>query len=154
MPLLAFLLAMLLAVTPISCVLAEQGASPPAQSLDINAASVQQLAEHLPGIGPAKAARIIQWRADNGAFKSIEQLQDVKGIGPKTLDKLRPLIRVGSPAASAARRAVSDGKEQQVRADIRQIVSSVRLAASPDAIARMPKSPWYKRSALEIFRTH
>ena len=34
------------------------------QSIDINAASAEQLAESLPGIGPAKAARIVQWRKD------------------------------------------------------------------------------------------
>lgn len=48
--------------------------------------------ETLPRVGPALAARIIEWRTANGGFKTIEQLGEVSGIGEKTLESLTPLV--------------------------------------------------------------
>jgi competence protein ComEA len=48
----------------------------------------------LPGIGPVLAAAIVEWRTQNGGFTSIEQLQEVSGIGPTTFAELAPLVRV------------------------------------------------------------
>ena len=50
--------------------------------------------ETLPGIGPVLAAAIVEWRTQNGGFTSIEQLQDVSGIGPATFADLAPLVRL------------------------------------------------------------
>ena len=50
--------------------------------------------ETIPGVGPVTAQAIIAWREDNGAFSSVEQLIDVNGIGPKTLEQLRDHVRV------------------------------------------------------------
>lgn len=61
--------------------------------VDVNTATVEDL-DTLPGIGPALAARIIQWRTDNGAFSSVDQLADVSGIGPAVLGKIRDLVTV------------------------------------------------------------
>ncbi|ODN31104.1 ComEA family DNA-binding protein [Fervidobacterium thailandense] len=61
------------------------------QLLNINTATVSEL-EKLPGIGPTKAAEIIRYRTENGPFKSVDELLNVKGIGPKTLEKIRPLV--------------------------------------------------------------
>ncbi len=71
------------------------GAEPPAspalgRRININSATAAEL-EVLPGIGPALAQRIIDDRAASGPFASLDHLDRVKGIGPRTIDKLRPL---------------------------------------------------------------
>src|SRR3989344_3368851 len=58
--------------------------------IKLSTATQSQL-EELPGIGPSKAAAIIEYRIKNG-FKSVNDLDKVKGIGPATLEKLRPLV--------------------------------------------------------------
>jgi competence protein ComEA len=60
--------------------------------IDVNAAGEAELMR-LPGIGPALAGRIVQYRA-NAPFASIDDLRKVKGIGAKTLDAIRPFIFV------------------------------------------------------------
>ncbi len=62
--------------------------------LDLNQAGIEELQE-LPGIGPALAGRILESRSREGRFLVPEDLLRVRGIGPATLDRLRPLIRVG-----------------------------------------------------------
>lgn len=62
------------------------------QSVDINRATAEQL-DGLPGISPAVAQRIVEYRSANGPFLSLEQLDSVKGIGPALLAKLKPIVR-------------------------------------------------------------
>ena len=69
-------------------------------AVNVNTASSVVL-QTLPGIGPKKAEAIIDYRTVHGAFKTVDDLILVKGIGPKTLEKLRPLVTVGK--ASKAR---------------------------------------------------
>lgn len=73
--------------------------------LDINTASEADL-QNLSGIGPTRAKAIVADRKKNGAFKKVDDLARVKGIGPKTLDALRADITVG-PAKSVAKPAVA-----------------------------------------------
>jgi competence protein ComEA len=74
------------------------------QTVDLNGASVDELCE-LPGIGPKKAAAIVEQR-QRRRFTRVSQLLLVRGIGRKTLAKLRPLVKVGPPPRMPARKAV------------------------------------------------
>ena len=57
--------------------------------VNINQADADTIAKSLNGIGPGTAAAIVQFRIDNGPFKTIEELKYVNGIGEKTLEKIR-----------------------------------------------------------------
>lgn len=64
-------------------------------ALDINQASWVEWSQ-LDGIGEKLAKRIVEDRRQRGPFQSIEDVQRVKGVGPKMMDKLRPFLRLGS----------------------------------------------------------
>lgn len=88
--------------------------------ININSASVAELASALPGIGPGKAQRIVDWRSANGAFQFLEQLLEVSGIGPKTLERITPFIHLGdgSSALSSSSSLQRDPKHRWVLVDI------------------------------------
>ncbi len=62
--------------------------------IDLNRATVRELIQ-LPGVGEVIAKRIVDFREEHGPFKRVEDLMKVKGIGEKSLEKIRPYIRVG-----------------------------------------------------------
>jgi competence ComEA-like helix-hairpin-helix protein len=66
---------------------------------DLNRASREEL-ELLPGIGPVKADRIARWREEHGRFGSLEDLLEVHGIGPITVERLRGLVFAGVDTAN------------------------------------------------------
>lgn len=74
----------------------QAGAEPLISGIDINRAAAPEL-ELLPRIGPALAARIVQDRAANGPFASVDDLDRVKGIGPRTIEALRAHAIVTTP---------------------------------------------------------
>jgi competence protein ComEA len=81
-------------------VVPEQGVAPPPGAaaaapglLNLNTADASAL-EALPGIGPALAARIVDWRDANGRFTAVDDLQQVSGIGDKTFAELKDLVTV------------------------------------------------------------
>ncbi|MGH3751600.1 MAG: helix-hairpin-helix domain-containing protein [Pseudonocardiaceae bacterium] len=63
------------------------------RKVDLNSATLEQL-DVLPGVGPATAQRILDWRAAHGRFTSVGQLREVSGIGPARLALLKDLVRV------------------------------------------------------------
>jgi competence protein ComEA len=63
------------------------------EKINLNTATLEEL-DTLPRIGPAIAQRIIDYRTANGPFKRIEDIQNVKGIGPATFEQIKDLITV------------------------------------------------------------
>ncbi|MFN8050566.1 MAG: ComEA family DNA-binding protein [Acidimicrobiales bacterium] len=70
------------------------GTPGPGAPVDINSADVALL-DTLPGVGPSTAAAIVAYRSEHGPFASVDDLQDVRGIGPAKFDALRDLVTVG-----------------------------------------------------------
>lgn len=60
-------------------------------AVNINTATLAQL-ETLSGIGPTKAQAILRYRKEHGSFKSVNELDNVKGIGMKTVQKIKPQL--------------------------------------------------------------
>jgi competence ComEA-like helix-hairpin-helix protein len=67
---------------------------PPPKPININSASSEEL-QQVPGIGPVTADKILQMRKSYGAFKSVDDLVAIRGIGKKRLDKMRKYLTVG-----------------------------------------------------------
>jgi|MudIll2142460700_1097286.scaffolds.fasta_scaffold818542_2 competence protein ComEA len=65
--------------------------APGAGVVNVNTASVEELVR-LPGIGESKARAIVDFRKERGAFKSVEQLREVKGIGDAALERIRSQV--------------------------------------------------------------
>jgi competence protein ComEA len=97
----AFALAVAFGVLASSGVAVAAAQPAPEGKLNLNAASVEQLAT-LPGVGEKLAARIVEYRQKAGAFKSIQELMNVKGIGERNLEKLQPYLSLGEPAAKGS----------------------------------------------------
>ena len=121
--------------------------------IDINNANASVLSKNLPGIGPAKAKSIIDYRLQHGAFKSIGSLINVKGIGPATLEKIRALLFIAQaanlpkgvlsnpnqnehtvvpePEAKSTKTGKADVAEQLTTRAVRAIVDKARRQQSP-----------------------
>ena len=69
-------------------------ATPPV--VDLNRATVEEL-DRLPGIGPILARRIVEHRDRHGPFRTVDELLGVPGIGERSLERLRPFVRVAAP---------------------------------------------------------
>lgn len=80
-----------------------------AAAVNLNTATKDELIA-LPGIGPAKAQAILDYRHANGAFKSVEELKDVKGIGAKRFEKLKADLTVGPVPVRTAAAGKADPK--------------------------------------------
>jgi competence protein ComEA len=68
--------------------------------IDLNQASAEDLSA-IPGLGPALAQRIVDYRQAHGPFKEIADLREVSGVGPESLQKLKPYLGLGGPEAMA-----------------------------------------------------
>ena len=87
-----FLCLLVLAFCSLPVALAKK--KPPAHPINLNTAGATEL-QQIPGIGPSTAQKILDTRKSYGAFKSVDDLLAIKGIGPKKLDKMRKYLTVG-----------------------------------------------------------
>jgi comEA protein len=72
---------------------------PPAAPINLNTATSEEL-QQVPGIGPVTAEKILQMRKSYGAFKSVDDLSAIRGIGPKRLEKMRKYLTVGKATST------------------------------------------------------
>ena len=97
--LIGLVLALVLATAPIAQAAGARQDSAEAKAagtvVNLNTATASQL-EALSGIGPKMAQRIVEYRQKNGAFKKVEELMNVKGIGEKSFLKLKPQLTVAA----------------------------------------------------------
>lgn len=112
-----FLRGMLLALTMLFSSLAMA-------AVDLNTASKEELTS-VKGIGPKKAAAIVEYRKKNGSFKSVDDLNNVHGFGDKTVAKLRGDLTVSGgaaekPAAKADKPAKGDKPAKKGQAGAKQ----------------------------------
>lgn len=94
--------------------LALAGSAFAAEKVNINTADAATIDRVLLNIGPSKAEAIVAYRKQNGAFKSPDQLAQVKGIGLKTIEKNRDRIVVGGGAAGKGKAAAKAGTRKPV----------------------------------------
>jgi competence protein ComEA len=71
----------------------QAAAATPQFPINLNTATAEQL-EAIPGIGPVLAQRIIEYRQTHGRFQSVDELLEVRGIGAKRLENMRPYVAV------------------------------------------------------------
>lgn len=74
-----------------------------AEVVNLNKADAAALVQNLEGIGPKKAAAIVAYRRKNGAFKSLNELLNIKGIGEKTLKKNKSQLSLSKGAVKAVK---------------------------------------------------
>lgn len=120
---------------------------PPPKPVNINTANSEEL-QQVPGIGPATAEKILQMRKSYGAFKSVDDLLSIRGIGKKRLEKMRKYLTVskstslnkpiacpgcpnvnGSPAKSSpaknASPAADSGQSEEPPAILRKLPGTI-----------------------------
>ena len=81
-------------LVPQAIVTPDQQTEATSTPININAAGVEEL-DILPGIGPAIAARIVEYRLQHGPFQTLDELAEVSGISDRMVDELRPLLSLG-----------------------------------------------------------
>ncbi len=138
------------------------GALPAWANVNLNTADQAEL-ESLPGIGESKAAAIIQYRADHGGFKSVDELDNVSGIGPSTLASLRDLVTVGTAAdAKGAATSATTATATTATATVTLMTTPSATSgcaaininsADPSALESLPGIGASKAAAIVQYRT-
>jgi competence ComEA-like helix-hairpin-helix protein len=75
---------------------AEPKKHPPAEPLDLNTATAEEL-QQLPGVGPGMAKAIVDFRQKGGPFRRVEDLLAIRGITKQRLEKIRPNVKIVPP---------------------------------------------------------
>lgn len=96
-------------------------------SLDLNQADRAQLLQ-LPGVGEALAQRIEAYRAEHHGFRRVDDLRQVRGIGPKFLEKLRPYVYVEVPP--------SDAEDEPVVKAVRPAAANIEREKKPPLLSK------------------
>ena len=96
-------------------------------AINLNTATKDELIA-LPGIGPAKAQAILDYRGAHGPFKSVEELKDVKGIGAKRFEKLKGELTIVGASTKPVQRPADKG----AGAPQRSAKGEVTMAAKHD----------------------
>jgi competence protein ComEA len=73
------------------------------QPVNVNVATAEEIAESLKGVGISKAEAIVSYRNENGKFKHVDELVNVKGIGIRTVDTNREFIRLQNSELAASK---------------------------------------------------
>jgi competence protein ComEA len=105
---------------------------PPLRPVNINTANAEEL-QLVPGIGPATAEKILQMRKSYGAFKSVDDLVAIRGIGKKRLDKMRKYLTVGKAAAT---KSAQPQAPPPARATLPPAMEPAATSEPPHAIPR------------------
>ena len=66
---------------------------PPSAPISLNTATPEQL-DQLDGVGPATIQKILEWRKEHGGFRSVDDLKQISGIGPKRFEALKDKVRM------------------------------------------------------------
>ncbi|MFT5685782.1 MAG: competence protein ComEA [Myxococcota bacterium] len=123
--------------------------------VNVNTASQSEL-ETLPGIGPSKAAAIMEYRSSNGPFTNVEQLDNVPGIGPATMSNLRTLVELGEESTDGAPQIAAPAGETTAPAMTTTPTGGDRVninTASQNQLEDLPGIGPSKASAILQYRT-
>jgi competence protein ComEA len=89
-------------------------------TVNLNSATKDELVA-LPGIGPSKAQAIIDYRTQNGPFRSVDEVRKVRGIGEKLFQQIKPELTIagGGPRAAVAQAPARGDAKPDAKADTR-----------------------------------
>jgi competence ComEA-like helix-hairpin-helix protein len=124
------------------CLSAFAKKKPPAHPVNLNTASAAEL-QQVPGIGPSTADKILQMRKSYGAFKSVDDLRAVRGIGEKRLAKMKKYLTVGkaAPVKKAGTAHASGTPVKTPTAKLPPAKAAVTPKSVPEAAANEDEEP-------------
>ncbi len=99
-------------------------------AINLNTATKDELVA-LPGIGPAKAQAILDYRSARGPFKSVDEVKDIKGIGAKRFEKIKGELTVVGATAKPAARPVEKAAAPPARAAKGEVTTAAKRDVAP-----------------------